>query len=67
MAGVLILLQRLLGGLFLGSALERIAGVGALVGAGIAVYFGVAWVIGGMNKQDLQELVSRKKPAATEE
>ena len=61
MAGVLLLMQRPLAGFFLGSTLERMAGVGALVGAGVAVYFTVAWAIGGMNKQDFEELVSRKR------
>jgi putative peptidoglycan lipid II flippase len=61
MAGVLILLQRPLAGFFLGSTLERLIGVGALVGAGVAVYFAIAWVIGGMNKEDFQELLRRRK------
>ncbi|MDP8993900.1 MAG: murein biosynthesis integral membrane protein MurJ [Pseudomonadota bacterium] len=63
MAGVLLLLQRPLGGFFLGSTLERIFGVGALVGTGVAVYFLIAWTIGGMNRQDFLDLVRRKKPA----
>jgi putative peptidoglycan lipid II flippase len=61
MAGVLLAMQRPLAGFFLGSTLERLIGVGALVGAGVAVYFTVAWVIGGMNKEDFQELASRRK------
>ncbi|HEX8526278.1 murein biosynthesis integral membrane protein MurJ [Allosphingosinicella sp.] len=61
MAAVLFLMQRLLGGLFLGSAGERMVGVGALVGSGVAVYFTIAWVIGGMNREDLHELVRRKR------
>jgi putative peptidoglycan lipid II flippase len=63
MAGVLLLVQRALSDFFLGSTIERLAGVGALVGSGIVVYFAVAWVIGGMNKADLTELLSRKKNA----
>ncbi len=63
MAGVLLLVQRALSGFFLGSTIERLAGVGALVGSGVVVYFAVAWLIGGMNKADLTELMSRKKNA----
>jgi putative peptidoglycan lipid II flippase len=59
MAGVLIALQRPLAGLFFGSAGERLIGVGALVGAGVAVYFTTAWVTGGMNKEDLFDLFRR--------
>jgi putative peptidoglycan lipid II flippase len=47
MAAVLLFLQRPLAGLFFGSAGERLIGVSALVGAGVAVYFAIAWVIGG--------------------
>lgn len=63
MAGVLVAMRGPLAGLFLGSAGERLIGVGALVGAGILTYFALAWVIGGMNKDDLSELVRRKKVA----
>jgi putative peptidoglycan lipid II flippase len=61
MAGVLLLLRRPLAGFFTGSTLERLVGVGALVGAGVAVYFAIAWVIGGMNKDDLYDLFRRGK------
>ena len=50
-----------LAGFFLGSAVERLIGVTALVGAGIVTYFVLAWVIGGMNKDDLYDLIRRKK------
>ncbi len=36
---------------------------GALVAAGSIVYFGIAWVIGGMDKEDVLALVRRKKVA----
>jgi hypothetical protein len=67
MAGLLWFLQRPLGGLLLGSGLERLIGVAALVGAGILVYFALAWTIGGMNKNDFLELARRKPPAAATE
>ena len=66
MAAALVGLQRVLGGLFLGGTLERLIGVGALVGTGIAVYFAIAWVIGGMNKDDFRDLVKRGRKAEAE-
>ena len=46
-------------GFFAGSAGHRLIGVAALVGAGMAVYFPLVWLIGGMDKQDIQALVRR--------
>jgi len=63
MAAVLLAMRLPLADFFLGSAIERLVGVAALVGAGMAVYFGGAWLIGGVNKQDLEELLKRKKAA----
>ena len=59
MAAVLYFMRAPLGGLFFGSTLERMIGIGALVGAGLTVYFTLAWVIGGMNRDDLFDLVKR--------
>ena len=61
MAAVLIGLQRMLGARFAGSTTGEFLLVGLLVGAGIAVYFVIAWVIGGMNKDDLYDLFRRGK------
>lgn len=61
MAAVLYFLQGLFDGFFAGSAGRRIVAVGALVAAGAAVYFGLAWITGGMDKDDIRALVSRKK------
>ena len=49
------------GGLFFGGVLERIAGLGALVGVGAIVYFTVAWMIGGMDRQAIAALRRRAK------
>jgi putative peptidoglycan lipid II flippase len=51
-------------GFFAGSTGRRIIAVGALVGVGAAVYFGLAWITGGMDKDDIRALVSRKKAAS---
>ncbi|HVF36343.1 MAG TPA: murein biosynthesis integral membrane protein MurJ [Sphingomicrobium sp.] len=47
--------------LYFGGVLERIIGVGALVGVGGTVYFAVAWMIGGMDKQAIADLRRRRK------
>ena len=49
------------GGLFFGGVLERILGLGALVGVGTVVYFTVAWMIGGMDRQAIAALRRRAK------
>jgi len=55
----------LVGGLledsFAGSVGERLLGTLALIGAGSVVYFTLAWVTGGMDKEDLLVLLRRKK------
>ena len=49
------------GGLFFGGVLERIIGLAALVGVGAVVYFTVAWMIGGMDRQAIAALRRRAK------
>ncbi len=49
------------GGLFFGGVLERIVGLGALVGVGAIVYFAVDWMIGGMDRQAIAALRLRAK------
>jgi putative peptidoglycan lipid II flippase len=45
---------------FAGSVGHRLIGVGALIASGMAVYFPIVWVIGGMGKEDIQALLSRR-------
>jgi putative peptidoglycan lipid II flippase len=47
--------------LFFGNVLERMIGLGALVGIGGLVYFTIAWLIGGMDKQAIAALRRRAK------
>lgn len=61
MGVVLWLLVHQLSGLFAGSAIERLISIGALVGAGGLVYFGVGWIIGAINRDDVMVLLRRKK------
>ena len=60
MAAVLWLVQGQLQGFFAGSAGHRLVGVGALIAAGMAVYFPLVWIIGGMDKEDIQALLRRR-------
>ena len=64
MGAALYFLQGLLGGAFAGGALERVFGLSVIVGAGAIVYFGLAWVIGAMGRDDVMMLISRKRRAA---
>jgi putative peptidoglycan lipid II flippase len=52
-----------LAGWFAGSTGRRLLGVAAVVGAGVLVYFPVAWVIGAMNRDDILILLRKKKAA----
>jgi len=47
--------------LFFGGVLERALGLGALVGIGGIVYFAVAWMIGGMDREAIAALRRRAK------
>jgi putative peptidoglycan lipid II flippase len=64
MAVALYFLQDLLGGFFTGSAGRRIIGVGALVGVGVVIYFGLAWVLNAMDKDEVMGLFRRKSGRA---
>ena len=43
---------------------DWLLGLAALVGVGGVVYFAVAWVIGGINRDDILILLRRKKVEA---
>ena len=62
MAAALFYLRELLAGFFFGGVIERAVGLGALVGTGALVYFGVAFAIGGIDRQALATLRRRKAP-----
>jgi putative peptidoglycan lipid II flippase len=48
-------------GFFSGGVGHRLIGVAALVGSGLAVYFPLVWLIGGMDKDDINALLKRRK------
>jgi putative peptidoglycan lipid II flippase len=60
MAGALWLVKSALPGFFAGSVGHRLIGVGALIASGLAVYFPLVWVIGGMGKEEIQALLRRR-------
>ena len=49
---------------FTGGVLKRLIGVAGLVGTGMAIYFPLAWAIGGVDRDAFKQLLVRKKPAA---
>jgi putative peptidoglycan lipid II flippase len=66
MAAALWFVGNALEGFFSGSAGRRLVGVAALVSVGGAVYFALAWITGGMNRDDILILLRKKKVAAPE-
>lgn len=63
MAVSLYFVRQLLEGFFLGNALERAFALGTLVGTGAIVYFGIAFLIGGVDREALSMLRRRRKKA----
>jgi putative peptidoglycan lipid II flippase len=45
-----------------GSLGHRLAGVVAIVGAGLLVYFPLVWILGGTDKEELRSLLRRRRP-----
>jgi putative peptidoglycan lipid II flippase len=63
MVAVLWLLRDAFAGFYAGSIFARVLAIGALVGGGSAVYFGIAFAIGAVDKERLG-MFKRRKPAA---
>jgi len=61
MGAALWLVQAMLAERFAGSTGDRLLGLVALVGTGGLVYFAVAWLIGGINRDDILILLRKKK------
>ncbi|MEO8176477.1 MAG: murein biosynthesis integral membrane protein MurJ [Sphingomicrobium sp.] len=64
MVAALIAIRWLLADWFAGSVGHRLAGVIAIVGGGMAVYFPLVWLFGGTDKDELRTLLKRRKPTA---
>ena len=63
MAAALFGLRTLLGDWFFGNVLERAIGLALLVGIGGLTYFGVAFLIGGVDREAIAALRRRRTPA----
>ncbi len=50
-----------IGDMYFGSTIEKIISLGALVGTGAVVYFAVAWLIGGIDREAVLILLRKKK------
>jgi putative peptidoglycan lipid II flippase len=61
MGATIWLVGQVLEGYFAGSVGQRLLGTIALIGAGSVVYFALAWITGGMDREDLLVLLRRKK------
>ncbi|HEX8402777.1 MAG TPA: murein biosynthesis integral membrane protein MurJ [Allosphingosinicella sp.] len=61
MGAALWAVQAALAERFAGSTGDRLLGLGALVGTGGLVYFALAWLIGGINRDDILILLRKKK------
>jgi putative peptidoglycan lipid II flippase len=62
MVAALYAIRMVLGGWFDGSVGQRLVGVTALVGGGMAVYFPAVWLLGGTDKEELKSLFRRRRP-----
>ena len=60
MGAVLWMVKGALSDFYSGSTGHKLIGVAALVGSGLAVYFPLVWLIGGMGKEDIQALLRRR-------
>ncbi len=66
MAATLYGIKQVAGDMFFGSFIERVIGLGALVGIGGIVYFAVAFAIGGIDREALATLRRRPKQVEVE-
>jgi putative peptidoglycan lipid II flippase len=62
MAAALLGVRSILGDWFFGGAIERAIALIALVGIGGLVYFGVAFLIGGVDRDAIASLRRRRAP-----
>jgi putative peptidoglycan lipid II flippase len=62
MVAALFGIRYALAGWFIGSVGHRLAGVVAVVGGGMIVYFPLVWVLGGTDREELKALIRRRRP-----
>ena len=66
MGGTLYAVNVLLGPMFNGSTIERMFALSVLVGSGGLVYFGLGWMIGAIDREDVMLLLRRRKADTSE-
>src|SRR4249919_533999 len=62
MVAALLMIRMVLADWFAGSVGHRLAGVMAIVGGGMIVYFPLVWILGGTDKDELRSLLRRRRP-----
>ena len=62
MVAALILIRTALSGWFVGSFGQRVLGLAAIVGGGMLVYFPLAWILGGTDKEGFKSVLRRRRP-----
>jgi putative peptidoglycan lipid II flippase len=62
MVVVLYLIRSAFLGWFVGSLVNRLIGVIAVVAGGMAVYFPLVWMLGGTDREELKALLKRRRP-----
>jgi putative peptidoglycan lipid II flippase len=62
MVAALILIRMALSGWFVGSFGQRVFGLAAIVGGGMLVYFPLAWILGGTDKEGFKSMLRRRRP-----
>jgi putative peptidoglycan lipid II flippase len=63
MVAALYGVREVLADFFAGSVIERLIAVSAVCGVGVLVYFGVALMVGGIDRQGLATILRRKRKA----
>ena len=63
MFAALIAIRTVLASWFDGSFAQRLAGVIAIVGGGMIVYFPLVWMLGGTDREELKMLLKRNRPS----
>jgi putative peptidoglycan lipid II flippase len=67
MGATLYAVNMFLGPLFNGSTIERMGALSVLVGSGGLVYFGLGWMIGAINREDVMLLLRRRRAGSSDD
>jgi putative peptidoglycan lipid II flippase len=62
MVVAIIAIRTVLASWFDGTSAQRLAGVAAIVGGGMIVYFPLVWILGGTDRDELKALLKRRRP-----